>query len=262
MDDRDRVRESRSQTSRLWRTSSSFEQQQQRLQSRANADAPAEPATPAAATLSRSGPAADPSSATSAATAMLTAIAAQQLSCNLGRTTMGGEDSAGLTPLVQPAAAGSAAAAADCLPSRSVAHTSASGVMGIGGDLQVPRLWQAYEQKQKSSSMFSAAAGSAAHAPAAGPAAPPTAVLDHTQQNWAGKSNTQKADSDSHIGVDGSSCSQYRASTHRGEADSSRGGRSGGCLRVRLPDGHHIRRVTMTATLTAANAEGRKTEFR
>ena len=61
MDDRDCASGSRAQPSRLWRTRSSFERQQQRLQSRASAAAAAEPAAPAAAALSRAAPAAEPS---------------------------------------------------------------------------------------------------------------------------------------------------------------------------------------------------------
>ena len=59
-----------------------------------------------------------------------------------------------------------------------------------------------------------------------------------------------------------SSCSQSKGCAHRRGADPFEGSRGGGCLRMSLPDGHRVRRVAMTATLTAANAEGRTTEFR
>jgi hypothetical protein len=263
MSDRDGASGSRAQTSRLWRTRSSFERQQQRLQSRASAAAAAGPADPAAAASRRAAPAAGPSSATSAATAMLMATAAQPQPLTLGRVMAG----AGLTPR-HPAAAGSAAAAADCPPTadRSAAQTAAGGVAGLGGDPQTLRLWQAYEQQQASSSMriaaTAAAAGSNHEAEAAATASPPAAVCGHTQQNYAATFNTQKSGSDSHIGADGSSCSENQGGAHRSDSDSSRGGRGGGCLRMRLPDGHRICRVAMAATLTAADAEGRKTEFR
>ena len=249
MDDRGCASSSRSQTSRLWRTSSSFERQQQRLQSRANADAAA--AEPAAAASRRAVPAAGHSPATSAATAMLMAIAAQLQSCNLGSAPTGSSGSGELTPPGRSAAAEVAAvAAADCLPSRSVAHTSAGGVAGLGGDLQAQLLWHAYQQKQASMQAAAAAtaAGSAHEAAAATPAAHLTAA------NHASPARG--------TAVDSASCSlgDIKEGAHRVDSPSRYDG--GGRLRVLLPKGHSLRRIVMTTIVTAVDEQGKEKEFR